>query len=373
MGFFSVFLSQFCSLEDLRQTSKVTHPLPEIFLLTLFGVVCGCDGWADIERYGKAKLPLLREFLPYAGGIPSDDTLRRFFARLDPDALRDCFVSFVASLFPQAGERLIAIDGKTSRGSRDGDGKALHTVSAFASEARLVLAQVATQEKSNEITAIPQLLDLLDVAGATVSIDAMGCQKEIAQKIVDKGGDYVLSLKGNQGTLHGCAKTLFKDADLEGSVEESGKGHGREETRRCDVTPAGDVAFLREIAPWPELKSVARVVATRVVGGISAVETRYYLSSLPPDAARIAHAVRSHWGIENSLHWVPDVTFGEDGSRIRKDNSPFVMAVIRHIAVNLIQAVKKNATPWRAYASPQDGTTLSLKEFSVMVDLLDYS
>jgi len=341
MGFFSVFLSHFCSLEDPRQSSKVMHPLPEIMLVTLFGVVCGCDGWADIERYGKAKLPLLRDFLPYEQGVPSDDTLRRFFKRLDPEAFRDCFVSFVSSMFPQAGERLVAIDGKTSRGSASKGCKALHTVSAFASEARLVLAQVATDEKSNEITAIPKLLDLLDIKDATVSIDAMGCQKDIAQKIVDKGGDYVLGLKGNQGTLRGCAEALFAGAALEGSFEESGKGHGREETRRCDVLPLDDVAFLRQVAPWPKLGSVARVTATRVEGGKTATETRYYLSSLPPDAKRIAGAVRGHWGIENSLHWVLDVSFGEDESRIRKDNSPFIMAVIRHIAVNLIQAVKK--------------------------------
>lgn len=336
------FLDSFGSFPDDREAFRTRHCVDEMLLLTLFGLLCGAEGWRGLERYGNAKLPLLREILPFRNGIASAATLMRFYRAIDAEALRWRFVSFVASLFPAAGERLIAIDGKTARGSRDGEGKgALHTVSAYAAEARLVLAQVATEEKSNEITAIPLLLDLLDIKGAVVSTDAMGCQKAVARKILEKGGDYVLGLKGNQGTLHGCTKAFFEHAPADAvfdSFVESGKGHGREESRKCDVT--GDVAWLEKAVGWPGLKSIVRIVASRTINGKTTTETRYYVSSLPPDAKRIAQAVRSHWAIENSLHWVLDMTFGEDASRIRKDNAPAALAVMRHTALNILRTAK---------------------------------
>ena len=334
--------SLFASVPDPRQCSKVIHPLPEILLLCLFGQISGCDTWEDTEDYGNDKLPVLREFLPYKNGIPSDNTLHRVFCALDPQAFGSCFISFVASFFPMLEERLIAIDGKASCGSRTAEKGALHTVSAFASDARLVLAQMATDEKSNEITAIPQLLDLLDIKGATVTIDAAGCQTKIAEKVVGKGGDYVFGLKGNQATLHNGTKQLFNTAKtFADSYEESTKGHGRTETRRCDILSAEDTDFLLKTKAFPYVKSVVRITATRTVKEKTTTEERYYLSSIAPDATRIEAAVRGHWAIENSLHWVLDVAFNEDASRIRKDNAPFCMAIMRHIAFNLIRAALK--------------------------------
>lgn len=332
----------FSSISDPRQAWKVSHPLEEILFLILCATISDCDGWEDIEDYGIDKLPLLRTFFPYKHGIPSDNTLGRIFASIDPDGLRDCFTSFVSSLFPSAGDHVIAIDGKASRGSRTHKKSALHTVSAFAAEARIVLAQVAAQEKSNEITAIPQLLDLLDLRGVTVTIDAAGCQTKVAEKIVDKGGDYVFGLKGNQKTLHNGAKQLFKTAKtFADSYEESASGHGRTETRRCDILNAEDTGCLLKTKDFPHLKSVIRITATRTIKEKTAVEERYYLSSLAPDAKRLEAAVRGHWSIENSLHWVLDVSFNEDASRIRKDNAPLCMPVMRHLALNLTQTAKK--------------------------------
>lgn len=334
--------SFFDEVPDPRQLSKVRYPLSEILFLTLCAMISGAESWEDIEIYGASKLPLLREFMPYKNGFPNEVTLHRVFSRLDGQAFSDCFVSFVSSLVPPCEERLIAIDGKASRGSRTAEKSALHTVSAFAAEARLVLAQVATQEKSNEITAIPQLLDLLDIKGATVTIDAAGCQTAIADNIIAKGADYVFGLKGNQGTLHKSAKELFKTAThVASSHEENAKGHGRTETRRCDILSAEDTAFLLKTKGFPHVKSVVRITATRTLKEKTTTEERYYLSSLKPDAKRLEAAVRGHWSIENSLHWTLDVAFREDAAKVSKDHAPFNLAVIRHTALNLIQAVKK--------------------------------
>src|SRR3954452_8746466 len=235
----NAFLDHFGGLEDRREAGKILHPLPEILLVTLCGVLAGAEGFEDIEDYGESKLDLLRQLLPFAHGVLSDDTLRRFFRAIDTQAFQDVFVAFVRDLLPEASPPLIAIDGKTSRRSHDGTVKALHLVSAFATEARLVLAQTATAEKSNEITAIPELLQLLDLRGATISLDAMGCQREIAQQILDGGGHYLLGLKGNQSTLHEDVKLFFEQIP-EGAClhrhEETDKGHGRIEIRRGDVT-----------------------------------------------------------------------------------------------------------------------------------------
>ena len=336
------FLDHFSTLEDDREAGKVLHPVPEIMLVTLCGVIAGAEGWEDIEDYGTSKLEVLREILPFVHGVPSDDTLRRFFRSIDPEVFREIFAAFIRDLLPQAAERLIAVDGKTLRRSHDGTAKALHLVSAFATEARLVLAQTATAEKSNEITAIPELLKLLDLRSATVSIDAMGCQREIAQQIIDGGGHYLLGLKGNQGTLHDDVR-LFFEKPPKGTVfathEETDKGHGRIEIRRCDVT--SDVAWLQETKRWPGLQSIIRITAKRIIGDKTTVEQRYYITDDSPDPMRILANTRSHWAIENTLHWTLDMSFGEDACRIRKDNAPLAIATIRHVALNLLQNAKQ--------------------------------
>jgi predicted transposase YbfD/YdcC len=226
----AVFLDHFGRLKDSREAEKMLPPVREILLVTLCGVMAGSEGWEDIEDDGESKLELLRQMLPFAHGIPSDDTLRRVFRSMDPEAFPEIFVDFVRELLPEAAERLLAMDGKTSRRSHDGTVKALPLVSAFATEARMVLAPTATAEKSNEMTAIPELLKLLDLRGATVSLDAMGCQREIAQQIVDGGGHYLLGLKGNQGTRHEDVR-LFFEQPPQGTIfaahQDTDKGHGR--------------------------------------------------------------------------------------------------------------------------------------------------
>lgn len=336
------FLDHFSTLEDRREAGKVLHPVPEILLVTLCGVIAGAEGWEDIEDYGASKLAVLRDILPFEHGAPSDDTLRRFFRAVDPCVFREVFVAFVRDLLPQAGERLIAVDGKTSRRSHDGASRALHLVSAFATEARLVLAQTATAEKSNEITAIPELLALLDLRGAPVSIDAMGCQREIAQQILDGGGHYLLSLKGNQGPLHADVQLFFEQMPPGGALhtyEEADKGHGRIAVRRCDVT--SDIAWLQEQHAWPGLQSIARITATRIIGDTTTTEVRYYISDdMAGPAHTLAHT-RSHWAIENTLHWTLDMSFGDDACRIRKANAPLAIATIRHVALNFLQTTKQ--------------------------------
>lgn len=335
------FLDHFSTLDDARDAEKILHPLPEILLVTLCGVLAGSDGWDDIEAYGTAKLDVLRELRPFTHGIPSDDTLRRFFRALDPRAFREVFVAVVREMLPDVADRLLAVDGKPLRRSHDGAATALHLVSAFATDARVVLAQVATADKSNEITAIPALLRLLDLRGATISIDAMGCQREIASQIVAGGGQYLLGVKGNQGTLHADITLFFETPPHDtafATYEDVDKGHGRIETRRCEVT--SDIGWLQNTHHWPHLQSIIRITATRSIGATMTHETRYYLSSDTPNAPRILANTRSHWAIENALHWTLDMSFGEDASRIRKDNAPLAMATIRHVALNLLQAAK---------------------------------
>lgn len=337
------FLDCFSELDDPRIDRKKRHPLGEILLLTLCGVICGCEGWGDIERFGRHKLAYLKRFLSYTNGIPSDDTLRRFFRAICPEQFRNGFIRWVKSFQLGLETGVIAIDGKTSRHSFDRDKSALHLVSAFASEARVVLGQVATDAKSNEITAIPALLDLLDVKGALVSIDAMGCQHKIAQKIVDGGGDYLLALKGNQSTLHDDVKTYFNQTrqnpvQVE-TFQEYDKGHGRLESRICSVIT--DIQWLKETHPyWPNLNCIVRIESQREMASDTEKETRYYISSASANAQTLLANTRNHWAIENQLHWVLDMSFGDDQSRIRKGNAPENIAVIRHAALNMIRMAK---------------------------------
>jgi len=350
----------FATLTDPRVERGKEHLLVDILTITLCAVICGADDWVAVATFGELKEPWLRTFLALPNGIPSHDTFGRVFRLLDPDELRRCFLTWVQAVVAAPGEQdapgslgpqVVAVDGKTLRRSHDRrTGKdALHLVSAWAAESGLVVGQVATDAKSNEITAIPALLKLLALEGATVTIDAMGCQTAIASQIVAQGADYVLALKDNHPTLHEHVRLAFVDADAaagtsfsladlttESTVE---KGHGRIERRRCQVI--GDPAYLAFIDPhqaWPKLQSVVRITSTRRIGDEVSTETRHYLSSLPPDPARLQHAVRSHWGVENRLHWVLDLAFHEDSSRVRTDHAPENLAIVRHIALNLLRA-----------------------------------
>lgn len=335
------FLDIFQNIDDPRSARNRLYTMAEILLTALCAAICGAEGWQNVEDFGKAKLEYLRKFLPYHNGIPSDDTFRRFFRSLDPQKFQELFRTWIKTIQPKIEESVIAIDGKSARHSFDDDKQMLHMISAYATEARLVLAQEKVSEKSNEITAIPNLLEWLDLKGNTVTIDAMGCQFEIANQIIKKEGQYIFSLKGNQGTLHDDVKT-YLSKDMIGNLKpyiDYDKGHGRIETRTCLVSQ--DVFWLTERHPhWHSIKSIIRVDSIREDKKKSTTETRYYISSLMAPAEKILASIRSHWAIENSLHWVLDMSFGEDSSRIRKDNAPQIMAIIRHIALNLLQLTK---------------------------------
>lgn len=340
------FLDIFGQLDDPRIDRKKLHPLPEILLLTLCAVICGAESWDDIETFGESKLVFLRQYLPYENGVPSDDTLRRFFRAIDSAQFQRLFIEWIREwLSPEVANKVVAIDGKTLRGSHDAGQSPIHLVSAFASEAGIVLGQVKTSEKSNEITAIPELLEWLDVRGAIVTIDAMGCQKAIAGKIIDKGGDYLLALKGNQSSLHEDVRLHFEQPSSVSLIrmtcaETIDKGHGRIEVRQCRLST--DIDWLRERHPeWKNLNSIVAINSERLDGTTMSQETRYFISSSLSSAAQMLAAVRMHWGIENQLHWVLDMSFGEDQSRIRKDNAPTNVAIIRHAALNMIRQAKK--------------------------------
>src|SRR5438105_7458896 len=339
-----LFAPFFENLTDPRLDRTKRHSLLDIIILAVCATLGNADGWADIERFGKAKLDFFRTFLELPNGIPSHDTFGRVFALLDPAPLMACIQQWLDALATAVAEEIVAIDGKTLRGSFDtAAGKnPLHLVSAWACEARLTLGQVAVDAKSNEITAIPLLLELLDLEGCIVTIDAMGCQKEIAAAIRAREADYVLALKDNQPTLHQAVQEAFvahADADFTDptlrrhkTVERS---HGREETREYFIAAAP--AALTQSGEWKDLRSIGLVMRTRVVGEEISEEVVYYLSSLPPKVKAFARAVRGHWGIENRLHWSLDVTFAEDHSRVRKDHGPANLGMLRRLTLSLLQ------------------------------------
>jgi predicted transposase YbfD/YdcC len=333
------FLDSFEKINDIRSERNKLYSVVEILLVTLLAVICGAEGWQDVENYGKSKIDYLKTYFDFTNGIPSDDTFRRFFRSIDPELFQNIFREWVQNLVKAVNAKVIAIDGKSSRRSYDDDGNMLHMVSAFATEARIVLGQEKVADKSNEITAIPKLLELLDIKNHIVTIDAMGCQYEIANKIIKKEGDYVFSLKGNQGNLSSDVTLYFEGIDAKKKSESYthyDKGHGRIETRECVVS--NDVEWLTSTHPkWQSIKSIVRVNSTREIKGKVTQEARYYVSSLDISAMEMLSAIRSHWAIENSLHWVLDMSFNEDYSRIRKENAPQVMAIIRHIALNILQ------------------------------------
>jgi predicted transposase YbfD/YdcC len=338
-----VFLDHFGSLPDPRQRGKVVYSLDEVLLLCLLAVLAGAESIVDIARFGEKKLALLRRFRPFPDGTPSHDQLGTILATLDAAMFQRCFVSWVAAVTGAPAE-VIAIDGKTSRRTFDKKGaKApLHMVSAFAARQRLVLGQREVGEKSNEIAAIPRLLDMLAIEGAIVTIDAIGCQRAIATKIMDKKADYVLALKSNQASLHDDVALFvaeqkangFKDTPISRHQTVDGD-HGRIETRTTTVIE--DIAWLQTRHHWPGLKTVVVVDSTREIGAKTEHETRLYISSLTLGARKLGPIIRSHWAIENSLHWVMDMIFRDDECRLRTEHAPANFTTIRHMAHNLIR------------------------------------
>lgn len=341
-------LRYFDGLEDPRLDRTKLHALGDILFVTLCAVLCGADSWAEVELYGHSKEQWLRRFVPLANGIPSHDTFGRVFSRLDPTQLEQCFLNWMSALAQVSEGRLIAIDGKTIRRSFDkADGRlAIHMVSAWCEANHLVLGQLATSEKSNEITAIPRLLEMLDLKGAVVTIDAMGCQKAIAEQIVRQKGHYVLAVKDNQPALHEVVSKTFDELTGPGIPcvscdfhEDVDAGHGRVETRRIWTT--GWTDWWKDRADWAGLKSFVCVESIREMNGRRSTERRYFISDLDGrDAQAMLGYVRGHWGIENKLHWSLDMTFREDSLRNRVGHSAENFSRIRRLALNLLRREK---------------------------------
>ncbi len=359
----------FSKLPDPRVEGRCGHKLIDIIIIAICAVIAGAETWVDIETFGRTKQSWLSDFLELPNGIPVHDTFGRVFGALDAKAFQRCFMRWVEAVFRVTAGQVVAIDGKTVRRSHDKTiGKdAIHMVSAWASENGLVLGQRKVDEKTNEITAIPELLRLLNVAGCIVTVDAMGCQKKIAQAIRDERADYVLRVKGNQGHLDQDVRDWFDYADqvafkdMPSSYNEQvNKGHGRIEIRRCwAVSDPLAFDYIRHYEGWPDLQTIVRVQRERQFPDKVEIETAYYISSLPNDAKLLLHATRQHWSIENSLHWVLDVTFREDDSRIRTGNSPQNMAVLRHLALNILkQDPSKGSLRQKRYRAALDDAFL---------------
>ena len=333
----------FANLSDPRSDNK-RHKLIDIITIAICAVICNADSFEHIAEFGRAKYGWLKAFLALPHGIPSADTFERVFSRIDPQEFKRCFMQWVQAISQLTKGEVVAVDGKTLRRSHDkSNGKsAIHMVSAWACASGLVLGQIKTQEKSNEINAIPQLLETLALEGCIVTIDAMGCQRNIVETIVEKKADYVLSLKGNQGTLHENVQLFFQTQrqedfkevcfDYHETVEAD---HGKIEIRKHWTT--SDIAWLQAKEHWQNLNTICMVERERQFEDKTESQTSYYIGSIDNNAKAFAAAVRSHWRIENSLHWVLDVSFREDDSRIRKDHSPENFAVLRHIALNMIK------------------------------------
>jgi predicted transposase YbfD/YdcC len=339
----------FESIKDPRVERHKRHKLLDIIILSICAVISGAEGWEAIEQFGHDKQKWLRQWIGLENGIPSHDCIARVISRLEPAAMQSCFVAWAQSFTAMSDGEVVAIDGKTARHSYNRADKlgAIHMVSAWASQAGVSLGQVKTDAKSNEISAIPELLAMLELKGCIVTLDAMGCQTAIAEKITDKKADYVLAVKGNQPSLHAAIVDYFDTAlatkqppvcELQ-HCQESDKGHGRVETRRAYLSTC--LATLPNVDNWAGLKSIAMIESERWIKGETTRERRYYISTLTSVAA-VAGAVRAHWGVENSLHWVLDVTFREDDSRIRTGYAPENFNLMRQVALNLFKKEPSN-------------------------------
>ncbi len=335
--------SFFKNIQDPRHHNK-RHKLIDIILISICAVVSGADTYEQIENFGYKREKWLNKFLELPHGIPSHDTFGRIMEKIIPNEFQSSFMRLIESVSELTKKQVIAIDGKTLRRSHDkaGDKKAIHMISAWASSNQVVLGQLKTEEKSNEITAIPHLLKLIEISGCIITIDAMGAQKKIAKTIVDKGANYILSLKENQKTLFNDVVLFFdgmEDMKKDGYIFDEhttvNGGHGRVETRRTVVT--SNLDWLQDKNKWEGLKSIGMIESTREIGRDRSHERRYYISSLDGDPQTFGSSVRKHWGIENSVHWVLDIAFREDESRVRKGYSPENFAAIRHIALNLLR------------------------------------
>ena len=343
-------VQHFGKVKDPRINRTKLHELLDIIIIAICGVICGADNWVDIELFGKAKIAWLKTFLKLPNGIPSHDTFGRVFAALNPQEFESSFMEWVQAINQLTQGQVIAIDGKQLRGSRDsGVGKnAIYMVSAWATENQLVLGQRKVDEKSNEITAIPKLLKLLEIKGCIVTVDAIGTQTKIAKTVIEQGGDYILAVKENQGHLYEDIHDLFEDnqrfnyAGIPHSYAKwVNKDHGRIEIRQCwTISDPEYLANIRDLKRWQGLQTLVMILSERRIGDEVEVQDRYFITSLESNAEKILRAKRSYWGIENRLHWVLDIAFNEDHSRVRKDNAPHNFAILRHMALNLLKQEK---------------------------------
>ena len=350
------FIACFAEIVDPRQ-NNTRHDLHELLLIALCALLSGGEDCSDMALFGKIKAPYLRQFLRLCHGTPSHDTFSRVFRLLDPKAFETCFTRFMQR-FTESLRGVVAVDGKTLRRSFDRiTGKSpLHLVHAWSAEQRLLLGQVKVDDKSNEITAVPKLLELLSLKGCIVTADALNCQRAIAAKVIEQGGDYVLALKGNQGSLHDDVRCFFDDPARAAEIGHTtiDGDHGRIETRTSLVST--DIAWLQERHAWPGLAAIGRVLRTREVSAKITTETAYYLLSTPLSAEHFGAAARAHWGVENGLHWVLDVIMNEDQARNRKDHSPQNIALLRRLALNLakLEGSKKSIKGKRMRAAMDD-------------------
>ena len=338
--FLDGFKECFGCVEDIRQMSKIDYPLMEILFLTIVAIAGGAYSWGMIEAFGKAHLTTLRDYYPFKNGSPSDDTIRRVFELIDPKNLNDVLIKYFIK-DTDTPNKHIAIDGKTLRGSGSNGKKALHFLNVYAVDSGITLFGKRVDEKTNEITAIPEAIDLLDLKGATVTIDAMGCQKSIAQKIIDKGADYIFGLKGNHAILHNQVKMVFEtNTEIFFSMEISKQeetGHGRIEERMCRVVR--DLTKIPNALDWPGMASAIEVKRKTMIKGVTSETANYYISSSNQDAQGMLQSIRSHWGIE-SMHWILDVVFREDASSMQKGNIPVNMAIVRRFVLNILDRMK---------------------------------